>query len=311
MKSLKRYAIGFLTALLVVGCICGSVSAWSGSGTSSDPLILTTNADLQQLGSQIASYASSYIELGADITCSGTQTPIGNSSNMFMGHFDGKNHTITGMTISGGTSQYQGMFGYCTGGFSIKNLKLVNCSVTGGSNTGMLIGYVYGGNGASVSNVETDGCKVNSSSNYVGGIVGYGAYSSSGAVTYSDLYVHDGYVVASSYHVGGIVGLGAFSSSTVTYSGCGVYNTTVWTTYSSTSSGSVGGICGYVYSGCTVKINNCTVDKCTIYAPNCTYVGGIIGQPSGTVTIQYPTVTNSTIYGNSTKGVGGMVGSSS
>lgn len=40
-------------------------------------------------------------------------TPIGNHSNSFRGNFDGRNHTVTGMQISGELDRV-GLFGECT-----------------------------------------------------------------------------------------------------------------------------------------------------------------------------------------------------
>ena len=47
-------------------------------------------------------YRYKYIVLTADIDLANKEwTPIGNHSNSFQGNFDGDNHTVTGMQISG------------------------------------------------------------------------------------------------------------------------------------------------------------------------------------------------------------------
>ena len=51
--------------------------------------------------------------LTADIDLANKEwTPIGNHSNSFQGNFDGDNHTVTGMQISG-ESDRVGLFGEC------------------------------------------------------------------------------------------------------------------------------------------------------------------------------------------------------
>ena len=62
---------------------------------------------------------------------------------------------------------------------------------------------------------------------------------------------------------------------------------------------SVGGLVGFVASGKTVNINNCSVDgsKLSNYAVEneSGYVAGLVGRPVGTVTVTNSTVTNTTI----------------
>ena len=62
---------------------------------------------------------------------------------------------------------------------------------------------------------------------------------------------------------------------------------------------SVGGLVGFVASGKTVKINNCSVDgsKLSNYAVEneSGYVAGLVGRPVGTVNVTNSTVTNTTI----------------
>lgn len=282
----------------------------SGSGTSASPYIVVDNADLQAISQ--TKYMNAYIELGSDIVCSGNQTPIGNNSTPFIGHFDGKNHTITNLNVSGAGKQ--GLFGQCGSSFSISNLKLVNGHVTATDYyCGMLIGYVYQASGAVVENVETVACKVDSSSYYVGGIVGGGANSSSGSVTYRNCYVHDGYVVASSANVGGIVGYGANSSSgAILYDNCRVVSEYVC----STSSYSVGGIVGHGADSSSTKnakYVDCEVRDCVVKASSYN-VGGIVGvgaNSSSSATYERCGVYNTVVWSAVSSGegrVGGICG---
>lgn len=313
--------------------------AITGGGTSSNPWVIYNESDLETIAGS-SSYWYGYNELGADIICSGNHTPIGNTSTNFTGHFDGKNHTITNLNVSGGG--IQGLFGQCGGGFSIKNLKLVNGNATTtGSQCGMLIGYVKNATSGVVENIETDGCKVDANED-AGGIVGIVSQSSSGTMTFRNCYVHDGYTVASRYYAGGIAGrganscgstvimyencyveneyvcsksndsaggiagIGAISSSNVTYSVCEVRDCVV------KGSKQVGGIAGVGISSSTAYYTNCEVYNTMVWSTSSgnVWAGGICGYSyAGTATITNPVVDGCTIsaspYGNTVAGVCG------
>ena len=84
--------------------------------------------------------AGSY-ELGIDIDCAGETglTPICSTGLGFGGVFDGKGHTITGLTISLPTTSDVGLF--AKGDFAtIKNIGLVGVNITGSNNVGGLVG---------------------------------------------------------------------------------------------------------------------------------------------------------------------------
>ncbi len=101
-----------------------------GSGTSVDPYQIANGAQLALMARQVneGTDASAYFELIADIDISGHQwTPIGSSSNKFSGSFNGKGHTITGMTINAESSN-QGLFGYINGA-TIEKLKITNATI--------------------------------------------------------------------------------------------------------------------------------------------------------------------------------------
>lgn len=345
MRSSLRLFIGILTALLVVSSIFGSAVAMTGSGTSSDPYVVTSDSDLKALGTYIGTYANTYIELGADIVCSGNQTPIGNSTTPFIGHFDGKNHTITNLTISGSPSSppgYYGLFGRCGSSFSIKNIKFVNGNITATKSLcGILIGHVYSASGAMVENVETDGCTVTSTSYACGGICGgiggsgiifrdckvnkcfisnssttggicgsAEGNSTSGNQSFIRCKVFDSIIKSSSIPIGGITGQAGNSGYNVTSDTCEVRNCLIINT-SSSGDARLGGISGYVNGNSTYL--NCIVDKCTIYSANGRpFVGGIVGKKgtgSSSVTITSPTVTNCSILGASS--VSGIITNSS
>ena len=76
--------------------------AWSGSGTSADPYLITSTDDLNQLATNVNSgtdYQNVYFKQTNPITLSGNWTPIGTSSKPFKGKYDGDNKTISGLPV--------------------------------------------------------------------------------------------------------------------------------------------------------------------------------------------------------------------
>ena len=67
------------------------------------------------------------IELDADITLEGEWTPAGNAENPWYGVFDGKNHTISNLTIN--SSEYAAFIAYTAEGATIKNLTFENVAI--------------------------------------------------------------------------------------------------------------------------------------------------------------------------------------
>ena len=156
--------------------------------------------------------------------------PIGNTTNQYMGTFDGNNKTITNLYINA-NQKYSGLFGY-TYISTIKNLTFVNANVTNtNSFTGILVGYGYGG---TYQNIMTSiSCEVYGGDG-TGGIAGklagnayncvnyatvqgkeqvgglFSSYDSSKSITACANY---GKVTASSLWVGGLVGY--FKSGTI------------------------------------------------------------------------------------------------
>ena len=70
----------------------------------------------------------------------GYMLPIGTESNPFESVYDGGYYRIENMNIVGGNAVNMGLFGY-TDGATIKNLTLMNSSVSGRGNVGAVIGY--------------------------------------------------------------------------------------------------------------------------------------------------------------------------
>ena len=213
--------------------------------------------------------------------------PIGNTTNRYMGTFDGNNKTITNLYINA-NQEYSGLFGY-TYRSAIKNLTFVNANVTNtNSFTGILVGYGYGG---TYQNIMTStSCEVNGGDG-TGGIAGklagnayncvnyatvqgkelvgglFSSYDSSKSITACANY---GKVTASSQWVGGLVGY--FNSGTI--QDCANYGDVKGTNH-------VAGLAGYVSSG---KIQN-VFSYGNVSATNSTqYIGMAFGFSSSGAT---------------------------
>lgn len=152
-----------------------------GSGTQSDPYIIETAQDLATVGSN----RKAYFELGDDIDLSSYDnwSPIGNSSAIFEGYFDGKGHTITNLSSTGYLVDNRSLFGRCRN-CTIKNLKITNAYVDGRRYTGILAGRVEGG--AVISNICVSGSVISYAQ--AGGLIGELTGDSSNRAVVSECY---------------------------------------------------------------------------------------------------------------------------
>lgn len=84
-------------------------------------------------------------QLTADIDLTGAEfSPIGlNAPKGFTGIFDGKNHTITGMSYNNQNQALVGLFAFATGA-TIKNLIIKNANLVGNENVGGVVGRAFG-----------------------------------------------------------------------------------------------------------------------------------------------------------------------
>lgn len=204
----------------------------AGSGTKDDPYLIADASQLRWFAAQVNDNRESTIcaQLTADIDLESKEwTPIG--KNYYKGTFDGNDHEIKNLYVTGTTSNHYGLFGVLGADGTIRNLTVSGrVEITGsGSNyygIGGIVGQLGGAgtienctNKAAVSgNYNTAGIvgRVGSSggtiracanlgdisgSNSVGGIVGYAYYG----VTASHCY-NRGSVTAEVSKAGGIVG---------------------------------------------------------------------------------------------------------
>ncbi|MCR4640221.1 FMN-binding protein [Ruminococcus sp.] len=168
----------------------------SGKGTAEEPYMLKTADQLRAFASSLSEhidYSGVFIELMSDIDVSDKEwTPIGNSDYVFNGSFDGKGHTVSGMTVGSAEKamelvqdkNYIGFFSVLGTNAVVKNVKLTNVLINATYNAS-----AYAGGIAAFMNSDSedykgaviDSCEVNGSikltsdkgNNFVGGIAAY------------------------------------------------------------------------------------------------------------------------------------------
>ena len=254
MNNKKQRNRLFTMLLLVMAILMPYGGAWAqtrpskGDGKVGNPYIITTAKELKWFRDEVnrgrnnicAKIADNVEVIDMSTVCHAADKsqnleevswePIGNTTNKYMGTFDGNNKTITNLYINA-NQEYSGLFGH-TFISTIKNLTFVNANVTNtNSFTGILVGYGYGG---TYQNIMTSiSCEVYGGDG-TGGIAGklagnayncvnyatvqgkeqvgglFSSYDSSKSITACANY---GKVTASSLWVGGLVGY--FKSGTI------------------------------------------------------------------------------------------------
>lgn len=225
-----------------------AVWSYKGSGTASDPYQVFDKDQLEG----ITELDKQYILMN-DITIAADSRdvwkPVGTNLKPFSGAFDGNNKTIT-LVISGDCKYsidlpyYFGIFGYCSVGSNIHDLKIAGSIGTSDNRFDTeLFGVVAASSNGSISNCESSVRSYLTSSN------------------------------SSKVVAGGIVGLS--NPASIINCGCtgsGILNILA----SSTDTVSVGGIAGQVSGGI---VDNC-YNRANIVsvAKNNSYAGGLLGE---------------------------------
>ena len=318
----------------------GTAAIWThGNGTQADPYLIESAQNLawiaEMVNGGVATYAGVWFKLTTDLNMNNIAwVPIGNSTtNLFQGKFDGDNHFIDNISITGNYT-YLGLFGITGDGFRCENLG-VNTNIlvyrsygggivayTTGANT--IIQHCYntgtlqgGRNGGIVGVNNATGTQIISCNNFGntasgsngGGIVGENA----GA-----LYIYSCSNFGDNYR-GGIV---CKNTNTLNIQNC--FNTRDVSTATNHSSGGIVG-----ENASTLNIYNCyntgnvtaTTSEscdCSCYYSKYSYSGGMIGYSEGTLNIyncynrgiiSSTTTRNcTTIYGKAYSYAGGIIG---
>ena len=273
----------------------GSAAEWThGSGTQADPYLIESAANLawiaEMVNGGVSTYANTYFKLTTDLNMNNVAwVPIGNSTtNLFRGKFDGDNHFIDKISITGNYT-YKGLFGITGNGFRCENLG-VNTTISSSTGGGGVVGQING------SNTVIEHC-YNTGNTRGGGIVG----TTKGSGTIITACYNTGNI-SSSIYAAGIIRSTA-SGATLTLTHC--YNTgTITSTGSDETSKTLyaAGIIADSYSG-NVVISHCHNEGSVsvsatstrgLYSSEITYgsfattqCGGIVGNAGSGTTVSH------------------------
>jgi len=248
-----------------------------GLGTTQEPYLIRDARDLGTVWfNPVAHYRlTASVDL-AGITWSMSVVP------WFEGTFDGSVHTVSHLTIRGGS--YLGLFGQLNYGANVSNLGLEAVDVDGIGNS---IGGLVGSNAGRITTSYTTGTVTGNGR--IGGLVGFNVgedNGNGGSITAS----YSTSTISGSQYVGGLVGDNV-SRITSSYS-----------TGTVTGDGPVGGLVGF-NSGGDRGHGNITTSYSMGMVTGSEGVGGLVGWNTGSITTSYST---GTVAGNSD--VGGLVG---
>ncbi len=173
-------------------------------------------------GVKVANNRNVTVQLSADIDLTNATGPsanagqvcIGNGSNtLFQGVFDGQNHTISNLTLTGNWTYSCSLFRTVGDGFTMKDVKFTNATntvdgrKTGG--VGVIVGLSAGGS-VTFNNVDVEGATVNGRA-AVGVLIGKCQQTTTLVVQNCDL--KDCTVSTSSYSSAQPATIGAFAGS--------------------------------------------------------------------------------------------------
>ena len=302
----------FTMLMLVMAILMPYEGAWaqtepsSGNGEVDSPYIITTAAELKWFRDEVnrgrnnicAKIADNVEVIDMSTVCHAADKsqnleevswePIGNTTNRYMGTFDGNNKTITNLYINA-NQEYSGLFGY-TYQSTIKNLTIDNAKVTNTkAYTGFLVGEAK--NGSTFQNIKiSETCQMKGDMD-TGGIAGSLDGNASNCVNYA--------TVQGKEDVGGLFGYYSRTGNSMT--ACANYGNVTAT------SNTVGGLVGYYSSG--------TIQDCANYGniEGTNNVGGMAGYVSkgkmqnvfcyGNVSATNNTKRGGMVCGYSSKGV--------
>lgn len=300
MFLLIKSSVSRLIASILSICLLFSFSgvsiveadSMSGSGTSSNPYVITTAAELASIAT--GNLSANYI-LANNIDVSGYTywTPIGTCTTPFTGVFNGNGYTISGIKIATAyLTSYSGLFGALSGA------TVTDCVISANIGGKVGVGYVGGvaGNAvnSTISNIKTTG-SISSQTGTTGvarlgfgGIVG----CSTNSTYFQDACVMS-QVQCSNYvdlDCGGIVG----SSTSDNISYC-------YSTAEIEAECNAGGLIGL---GVSTVVDSCYATG-QVQGGISSYFGGFIGNATGSCTI-----TNCYATGNvsGSGAIGGFVG---
>ena len=279
----------------------------AGATTALAATRITTRAELAAITNNLA---GAY-ELGCDIDLAGEPwTPIGNNFHKFTGSLDGCGHVISNLTVTAGSSNYVGLFGYLGSSGTdarVANLRIANATVSGRSYVGTLAGCAED---ATVTNCSVVGATVMATGgpNYgrAGGLIGHikincfvsrcfaiadvsaGSHHVGGFIGVIDDDNHAPCVVSNCFSVGSVSStancVGGFIGYVTGGHGSGSFVFDCYTVARAHGSDSVGGFFGKLEQNCKVTLARCYTAGGDGDTTGNSHVGGFAGTLSGGAT---------------------------
>lgn len=201
---MRRMGWRLAVAGVVLGLAAGAAHAEADSGLYRKDGVyrVETFEALCELSELVASGEGTFtgeVWLTEDIEAEGILQPIGSPERMFLGTFDGRGHSISGLRMEG-CSEFSGLFGYVGRGGCVKNLTVSGSLVMGSRYAGIIAAY----NAGTIENCRAEGsCTVGTGqaefSCAVGGIAGISVGNIADCV-------NENSCVVGRRNVGGIVG---------------------------------------------------------------------------------------------------------
>ena len=261
----------------------------SGSGTKSDPYLISTAAQLQAFAAAVnggTGYEGQYISLDADLDLTGTAwTPIG-ATGSFNGSFNGNYHTITGMTIGSESEKASyteaGLFGSVGKGAAIRNVGVINAAIYNKTTTDPSVGLLAAGisENSIVESCWATGTIYSDTTSpyysYVGGLVGSIGIKSLICNSWTNVVVYA--KGSSDSFVGGVVGDTGNNSAVVNCAALGSVANYGNTSMMYGAGGVVGYSSGAVYA--SYSSSRIHMDAVSYDDGADVPVGGVVGSPS-------------------------------
>lgn len=242
------------------------------------------------LGNNIYLTEANVAGYGKDtVTSANSWNPIGSSTQVFSGTFDGNGYKINGLYIENSENN-QGLFGYIGTDSTIKNLMIESGYVHAKINVGAFTGA---NNGGTIEDCVNNDCTIYGET-ALGGIVGtFSGGSIKRCINLSDI-TND--ANKSDAYLGGIAGN---AGNNAVVENC-------------RNNGKISSDSIYTYCGGIVGVNNSTIISCVndgeVYASGEeTYIGGIAGINHNLIT---SCINSAAITGDNTVLAGGILGGS-
>ena len=159
-----------------------NIPAWSGTDDAEldltkDEIIITTGEELAQLATLVnggTSFAGKTVKLGNDINLASLPwTPIGTTTNVFTGSFDGQGHIVSNLKIEDTEAAGNaGLFGKVASA-TLENFSVDGVTIT--ANNGSAAGAAIARSGANVTikNINVKNVTI-TAAHYAGGVLGQG-----------------------------------------------------------------------------------------------------------------------------------------